>query len=141
MSVNKWIGIGNLGQDPQINYTQSGGAVANVSVATSERWKDKNTGENKEATEWHRVIFFGRLAEVAGQYLRKGSQIYVEGKLQTRKWTDKQGVERYSTEIVAREMQMLDSRQDNQQSNPHSQQPQNQVAEFDTFEDFGEPPF
>lgn len=105
--INKVILVGHLGQDPEVKYMPSGSAVANVSIATTESWKDKNTGEKKDKTEWHRVIFFARLAEVVGEYLRKGSQIYVEGRLQTRKWTDKNGVERYSTEIVANEMQML----------------------------------
>jgi len=108
--INKVILIGNLGNDPQVRYMPSGGAVTNISVATSEQWKDKNTGEARENTEWHRVVFFNRLAEVAGEYLRKGSKVYVEGKLQTRKWQDNNGVDRYTTEIVANEMQMLDSR-------------------------------
>jgi single-strand DNA-binding protein len=105
--VNKAIIVGHLGQDPEVKYMPSGSAVANVSIATTESWKDKNSGEKQEKTEWHRVIFFGRLAEVVGEYLGKGSQVYVEGRLQTRKWTDKNGVERYTTEIVANEMQML----------------------------------
>ena len=108
--VNKVILIGNLGQDPEVKYMPNGGAVTNVTVATSESWKDKNTGEQKEKTEWHRVVFFRRLAEVVGEYLKKGSKVYIEGKLQTRKWQDQQGVDRYTTEIVASEMQMLDSR-------------------------------
>ena len=108
--INKVILIGNLGNDPDTRYTSSGAAVANVSVATSESWKDKDTGEQQERTEWHRVVFFGRLAEIVSEYLRKGSQIYVEGRLQTRKWQDKDGNDRYSTEIVANEMQMLGSR-------------------------------
>lgn len=105
--VNKVILIGHLGQDPEVKYMPSGSAVANVSIATAEQWKDKNTGEKQEKTEWHRVIFFGRLAEVVGEYLRKGSQVYVEGRLQTRKWQDKNGQDRYTTEIVAGELQML----------------------------------
>ena len=105
--VNKVILLGNLGRDPEIRYSASGGAIANVTLATSEQWKDKATGEPREATEWHRVVFFGRLAEIINQYLGKGSQIYVEGKLQTRKWQDREGRERYTTEIVAHEMQML----------------------------------
>jgi single-strand DNA-binding protein len=105
--VNKAIIVGHLGQDPEVKYMPSGSAVANVSIATTESWKDKNSGEKQEKTEWHRVIFFGRLAEVVGEYMKKGSQVYVEGRLQTRKWTDKNGVERYTTEIVANEMQML----------------------------------
>ncbi len=108
--INKVILIGNLGQDPEVRYTQGGSAVANVSIATSESWKDKNTGEQQEHTEWHRVVFFTRLAEIVGEYLKKGSKVYVEGRLQTRKWQDKSGQDRYSTEVVAREMQMLDSR-------------------------------
>ena len=108
--INKVILIGNLGVDPEVRYMPSGGAVANVRLATSESWKDKQTGEQQERTEWHRVTFYGRLAEIAGEYLRKGSKIYVEGRLQTRKWQDKDGQDRYTTEIVANEMQMLDSR-------------------------------
>ena len=108
--VNKAILIGNLGADPEIRYMPSGGAVATVSLATSEIWKDRQTNEAQERTEWHRVVFFNRLAEIAGEYLRKGSKIYVEGRIQTRKWQDKNGQERYTTEIVATEMQMLDSR-------------------------------
>lgn len=110
-SVNKVIIVGNLGRDPEIRYLPSGDAVANITVATTDRYKDKQTGENKEITEWHRINFFGRQAEVAGQYLRKGSQVYVEGSLRTRKWTDKDGQEKYSTEIRADNMQMLGSRQ------------------------------
>lgn len=108
--VNKVILVGNLGQDPETRYMPSGGAVTNVNLATSESWKDKNTGEMNERTEWHRVVFFNRLGEIAGEYLKKGSKIYVEGSLRTRKWQDKNGVDRYTTEIVGNEMQMLDSR-------------------------------
>ena len=108
--VNKVILIGNLGNDPEIRYMPSGGAVANVSVATTDSWRDKNSGERQERTEWHRVVMFNRLGEIAGQYLRKGSKVYIEGRLQTRKWQGQDGVERYSTEIVANEMQMLDTR-------------------------------
>jgi len=108
--INKVILIGNLGGDPEVKYTAGGSAVANVTIATSENWKDKTTGENQERTEWHRVVFFGRLAEIAGEYLKKGSQVYVEGRLQTRKWQDKEGQDRYTTEIVANEMQMLGGR-------------------------------
>jgi single-strand DNA-binding protein len=108
--VNKVILIGNLGRDPEVRYSPNGSAVANVTLATSESWKDKNSGEKQEKTEWHRVVFFGRLAEIAGEYLKKGSQVYVEGRLQTRKWQDKDGHDRYTTEIVANEMQMLGSR-------------------------------
>ena len=108
--VNKVILIGNLGRDPEVRYAPNGQAVANVTLATSESWKDKNTGEKQERTEWHRVVFFGRLAEIAGEYLKKGAQVYVEGRLQTRKWQDKDGADRYTTEIVANDMQMLGSR-------------------------------
>ena len=110
-SVNKVIIVGNLGRDPEMRTFPSGDQVANVTIATTDKWKDKQTGEMKEATEWHRVVFNGRLAEIAGQYLRKGSQVYVEGSLRTRKWTDQSGVEKYSTEIRADQMQMLGSRQ------------------------------
>ena len=106
-SVNKGIIVGNVGRDPETRYMPSGDAVTNISVATSDRYKDKQTGEMKETTEWHRVAFFGKLAEIAGQYLKKGSQVYVEGRLRTRKWTDASGQEKYSTEIVAETMQML----------------------------------
>ena len=108
--INKVILVGNLGRDPEMRYTPSGSAVANLAVATSESWKDKQTGEPQERTEWHRVVMFNRLGEIAGEYLRKGSKVYIEGKLQTRKWQDKEGQDRYTTEIVANEMQMLDSR-------------------------------
>ncbi len=110
-SVNKVIIVGNLGRDPETRYMPSGDAMTNIAVATTDKWKDKATGEQKEATEWHRVAFFGKLAEIAGQYLKKGSQVYIEGKLRTRKWTDKDGIEKYSTEIIADTMQMLGSRQ------------------------------
>lgn len=105
--VNKVILIGNLGADPETRYTASGAAITTVSLATSESWKDKQTGEAKERTEWHRVKFFGRLAEIAGEYLKKGRQVYVEGSIRTDKYTDKEGVERYSTDVIANEMQML----------------------------------
>lgn len=108
--VNKVILIGNLGRDPEIRYMPNGGAVANLALATSEVWKDKNTGEQQEKTEWHRVVLFRRLAEIAGEYLKKGSKIYIEGRLQTRKWQDNQGQDRYTTEIIGNELQMLDSR-------------------------------
>ncbi len=110
-SVNKVIIVGNLGRDPETRYMPNGEAVTNVAVATTESWKDKNSGEKKELTEWHRITFYRKLAEIAGQYLKKGSQVYVEGRLQTRKWTDKDGVEKYTTEIIADTMQMLGSRQ------------------------------
>ena len=112
--VNKVILVGNLGQDPEVRYMPNGGAVANITLATSETWRDKQTGEQKEKTEWLRVVLFGKLAEVAGEYLRKGSQVYIEGALQTRKWTDQAGVEKYTTEIVVNvggTMQMLGGRQ------------------------------
>ena len=110
-SVNKVIIVGNLGRDPEIRYMPSGDAIANIAVATSYKSKDRNTGEQKETTEWHRISFFGRLAEIAGQYLKKGSSVYVEGRLQTRKYTDKDGVEKYATDIIAETMQMLGGRQ------------------------------
>ena len=109
--INKVILVGNLGNDPEVRYTPSGTAVANVSVATGESWKDKNTGERQERTEWHRVVFFSRLAEIVEQYLKKGAKVYVEGRLQTRSW-EQEGVKRYTTEIIANDMQMLDSRGD-----------------------------
>ena len=108
-SVNKVILVGNVGRDPETRYMPSGDAMVNLSLATTDQWKDKN-GEKQEKTEWHRIVIFGKTAEIAGQYLRKGSQIYIEGRLQTRKWTDKEGQERYTTEIVADRMQMLGSR-------------------------------
>ncbi len=110
-SVNKVIIVGNLGRDPEMRSFPSGDQIANVTIATTDKWKDKQSGEMKEATEWHRVVFNGRLAEIVGQYLRKGSQVYVEGSLRTRKWTDKDGAEKYTTEIRADQMQMLGSRQ------------------------------
>ncbi|CAI2080715.1 Helix-destabilizing protein [Serratia ficaria] len=127
--INKAIIIGNLGKDPEVRYAQNGGAIANLTIATSESWHDKQSGEKKEKTEWHRVVLFGKLAEVAGEYLRKGSQVYIEGKLTTRKWADQAGVERYTTEIhvnVGGVMQMIGSKQDasqsvNQQSPPKQQ--------------------
>ena len=110
-SVNKVIIVGNLGRDPEMRTFPSGDRVANVTIATTDKWKDKQSGEMKEPTEWHRVVFNGRLAEIAGEYLRKGSQVYVEGSLRTRKWTDKDGIEKFTTEIRADQMQMLGSRQ------------------------------
>ena len=110
-SVNKVILVGNLGKDPETRYTPSGDAICNITLATTDTWRDKTSGEKREATEWHRVVFFGKLAEIAGQYLRKGSQVYVEGSLRTRKWQDKDGQDRYTTEIRADEMKMLGSRQ------------------------------
>ena len=108
--VNKVILVGNIGQDPETRFSGSGAAITNVSIATSESWKDKQTGQQQERTEWHRVVFFNRLGEIAGEYLKKGSKVYVEGSLRTRKWQDKSGQDKYTTEIVANEMQMLDSR-------------------------------
>ena len=108
--VNKVILVGNCGKDPETRYMPSGGAVTKISIATSESWKDKQTGEQKDRTEWHNVVFFGRLGEIAGEYLRKGSQVYIEGSLRTNKWQDKSGNDRYTTEIVASEMQMLGGR-------------------------------
>ena len=108
--INKVILVGNLGNDPETRFMPSGGAVTNLSIATSESWKDKNSGQQQERTEWHRVVFFNRLAEVAGEYLKKGGKVYIEGSLRTRKWQDNNGQDKYTTEIVANEMQMLDSR-------------------------------
>ncbi len=119
--VNKVILVGNLGQDPETRQTSNNSAVTNITVATSESWTDKNTGNKEERTEWHRIVFFGKLAEIAGQYLRKGSKVYIEGSLRTRKWQDQQGQDRYTTEIVSSDMQMLDSRQDGQQQSNQSQ--------------------
>lgn len=139
--VNKVIIIGNVGQDPEVKYTPAGTAITNISVATSEAWKDKQSGEAQERTEWHRIVFFNRLAEIAGEYLRKGSKVYVEGSLRTRKWQDQQGQDRYTTEIVGSEMQMLDGAKPEGSapqpkpaqtiSAPSAQQPQN----FDDFDD------
>lgn len=105
--INKCILVGNLGADPEVRYSPSGAAVTNIRIATSEVWRDKQSGEQQERTEWHRIVFFGRLAEIAGEYLKKGQQVYVEGRLQTRKWQDRDGNDRFTTEIVANEMQML----------------------------------
>ena len=140
--VNKVIIIGNLGNDPEQKSMPNGDAVTNITVATSESWKDKQTGQQQERTEWHRIIFFKRLAEIAGQYLKKGSKVYIEGSLRTRKWQDQNGIDRYTTEIVANEMQMLDSRgassggqgADGGQSYAQDA-PQQQSAGFDDFED------
>lgn len=129
--INKVILVGNLGNEPEVSALPSGGAVTTISIATSESWKDKNTGQQQERTEWHRVVFFNRLAEIAGEYLHKGSKVYVEGSLRTRKWQDKQsGQDRYTTEIVGAEMQMLDSRGGAQQGgdfDQYSQAPSNRV--------------
>lgn len=109
--VNKVILIGNLGSDPEVRYTPNGNAVANATLATSMTWRDKQSGELQERTEWHRIVFFNRLAEIVGEYLHKGSKVYIEGSLRTRKWQDKSGIDRYTTEVIANEMHMLDSRQ------------------------------
>ena len=142
--VNKVILIGNLGQDPEVKYMPNGGAVTNITIATSENWKDKNTGEQQEKTEWHRVVFFRKLAEIAGEYLKKGSKVYIEGKLQTRKWQDQSGNDRYTTEIIANEMQMLDGRgtgggdfkpSSNQASSQQSAPATAPAGGFDDFDD------
>ena len=122
--INKVIIVGNLGADPDSRAMPSGNAVTNISVATSESWNDRETGEKQEKTEWHRVVFFNRLAEIAAQYLKKGSQVYVEGKLQTRKWEDKEGNERWTTEVVANQMQMLGDRMSNDMSNDNASRSQ-----------------
>ena len=119
--VNKVIIVGNLGNDPEVRATNNGGTVSTISVATSDSWKDKTTGEQQERTEWHRVVFFNRLAEIVRDYVKKGSKVYIEGRLQTRKWQDQEGKDRYTTEIVASEMQMLDSRGDNPEQAPQQQ--------------------
>ncbi len=110
-SINKVILIGNLGRDPEVRYTPNGSAVCNISVATTRNWKDKNSGDKVEETEWHRVVFYDRLAEIAGEYLKKGRPVYVEGRLKTRKWQDKDGVEKYTTEVIAEQMQLLGGRE------------------------------
>lgn len=128
--VNKVILVGNIGQEPDMKYMPSGNAVTSISVATSESWKDKQTGQQQERTEWHRVVFFNRLAEIAGEYLRKGSKVYVEGQLRTRKWQDQAGQDRYTTEIVASEMQMLSGNEPPAQSQyGQAQSPQQQYAQ------------
>jgi len=145
--VNKVILIGNVGNDPEVRYMPNGNAVANISIATSDSWKDKTTGEQKERTEWHRVVFFNRLAEIVEQYVKKGSKLYIEGRLQTRSW-EQDGVKRYTTEIVSNEMQMLDSRgsagsspganpfgQDQQDSAKPAEAAPAQSANFDNFDD------
>lgn len=125
--INKAILVGNLGADPETRHTQSGTAVCNFRIATSEAWKDKQSGEQQERTEWHSIVAWGKLGEICGEYLRKGSQVYVEGSLQTRKWQDKDGQDRYTTEIVAREMQMLGGRGERQEPRP-AQSPQQAPA-------------
>lgn len=143
--INKVILVGNVGNDPEVRYMPNGNAVANISVATSDTWKDKNTGEQQERTEWHRVVFFNRLAEIVEQYVKKGTKLYVEGRLQTRSW-EQDGIKRYSTEIVANEMQMLDSRGGQSDSNYGQQQAPAQqsgggskqeapAGNFDNFDD------
>lgn len=122
--INKCILVGNLGNDPETKYMPSGGAVTNISIATQGSWKDKTTGERVERTEWHKVVFFNRLAEIAGEYLRKGSQVYIEGALRTRKWQDQEGQDRYTTEIVASELQMLGSKGDSQSQGQQQSRPQ-----------------
>ncbi len=134
--INKVILIGNLGRDPETRYMPSGGAVTNISIATSRQWKDKDSGEQKERTEWHRVVFFNRLAEIAGEYLKRGSKVYVEGELRTRDW-EKDGQKHYTTEIVANEMQMLDSRAEMDAGPPQAASGGGSAA---PTEDFGPPP-
>ena len=129
--VNKAIIVGNLGNEPDMRYTASGGAIANITVATSETWKDKQSGESKEKTEWHKVTFFGKLAEIVGQYLHKGSKVYIEGRLETNKWQDKEGNDRYTTSIIAKEMQMLDSKQSGSQSGNSAPQKQQNEPDFE----------
>jgi len=152
--VNKVILIGSLGNDPEVKYLPSGGAVANISIATSESWRDKATGEQKEKTEWHRIAIFGKLADIAGEYLRKGSQVYIEGQLQTRKWQDQSGQDRYTTEVVVQGfngvMQMLGGKSDNQgdskpqqaqqQRAPQQQQRAPQQAQQQAQPQYNEPP-
>lgn len=135
--INRVILVGHLGQDPEIKSMPSGSAVANASIATSDQWKDKQSGEMRDRTEWHRVVFFNRLAEIVGQYLRKGSQVYVEGRLQTRKWQDQNGNDRYTTEIVASEMQMLGGKDnaDGSAGAPAQNQAPQQAAAADAFDD------
>lgn len=142
--INKVILIGSLGQDPEVRYTQSGQAIANISIATSEQWKDKATGEQKKKTEWHRVSIFGKTAEVAGEYLRKGSQVYIEGQLQTRKWQDQQGQERYTTEVVVQGyngvMQMLGGGSSQHQPQQPQHPPQQRAPQQSQAPQYNEPP-
>lgn len=139
--VNKVTLIGNLGADPEVRYTANGSAVANIRLATAESWRDRESGETQERTEWHRVVFFSRLAEIVGEYLKKGSQVYIEGRLQTRKWQDRDGNDRYTTEIVANEMQMLGGRggggfdAPSQSSSPSPAQNSNNEPPMDDFDD------
>lgn len=146
--INKVIIVGNLGSDPEIRYMQNGSAVAGFSVATSESWKDKTTGETKDSTEWHRVVLFGKLADVAGQYLSKGSQVYIEGQLKTKKWQDKQGQDRYTTEVVVQGytgvMQMLGGKTQQPQQQPQQykqQQPQQGFLQQQSAKQFDDIPF
>lgn len=140
-SVNKVILVGNLGADPETRYMPNGDAVATVRLATTESWKDKASGEKREITEWHRVVFFRKLAEIAGQYLKKGSPLYIEGRIRTRKWQDKEGQERYTTEIEASEMQMLGGKNEgDSHSQPRERTNNNKVARQDSFDD-GDIPF
>lgn len=134
-SVNKVILLGNLGRDPETRYTSDGAAITNASIATTDKWKDKATGEMKEATEWHRLSFFGRLAEVAGEYLRKGSSVYVEGKLRTRKWTDKDGVEKYTTEVIVDNLQMLGKKQDGERQEPQERRQSSEPQRMTDIDD------
>ena len=144
-SVNKVILVGNLGRDPEVRHLPSGDAVVNISIATTDKWKDKQTGEAKETTEWHKVNFFGKLAEIVGQYLKKGSTIYIEGSIHTRKYTDKDGAEKYSTEIKGASMQMLGGKNEGQsqpaqrQERPKAAPAQNQADSG--FDDMGDCPF
>ncbi|WP_341650036.1 single-stranded DNA-binding protein [Thauera humireducens] len=138
-SVNKVTLIGNLGADPESRFAPSGDAICNIRLATTESWKDKQTGERKEATEWHRVAFYGKLAEIAGQYLRKGSQVYIEGSLRTRKWQDQSGQDRYTTEIRADEMKMLGGKSEGQQQAPQQRQQAPQRQQQSAEEDFDIP--
>ena len=135
--VNKVILVGNLGQKPEMRYTQTNTAVATLSIATSESWKDKDSGEQREKTEWHRVVFFGRIAEIADQYLKKGSQVYVEGKLQTRKWEDRDGNERWTTEIVGSQLEMLGDRMSSGSSQSNNMDQSTSKSKFsdDEFDD------
>ena len=140
-SINKVILIGNLGADPETRYMPGGDAVCTLRLATTDKWKDKASGEKKELTEWHRVVFYRKLAEIAGQYLKKGSTVYIEGRIRTRKWTDKEGQERYTTEIEANEMQMLGGRQSSDSAPSEKPQRNAQGAPKQSFEDDGEIPF
>ena len=142
--INKVILVGNLGNEPEVRQTSNGGCVTNISVATSETWKDKNTGDQQERTEWHRIVFFGKLGEIAGQYLHKGSKVYVEGALRTEKWQDNAGNDRYTTKVIANEMQMLDKKGDGITNNAVPETAQNsapsqptakQQADMDAFDD------